>query len=81
VPVVSDLPQFREYLVDDETGLAFPREAAEPDRELAARLERVLDDAALRDRLSAAGVAKAREFSIEAIAERHLADFAAFARR
>ena len=81
VPVVSDLPQFREYLIEGKTGLTFPREAAEPDRELAARLSLVLDDAALRGRLSAAGIAKVREFSIDAIAERHLADFAAIARR
>jgi hypothetical protein len=41
----------------------------------------VLGDAALRKRLSAAGVAKAREFSIDAIADRHLADFASIVRR
>jgi glycosyltransferase involved in cell wall biosynthesis len=81
VPVVSDLPQFREYLQDGETGLVFARGAAEPDRELAAALRRVLGDAALRKRLSAAGVAKAREFSIDAIADRHLADFASIVRR
>lgn len=81
VPVVSDLPQFREYLIDGETGLVFPRDSPEPDRELASRLRKVLDDGDLQGRLSAAGVAKSREFSIEAIAERHLADFAAIARR
>lgn len=80
VPVVSDLPQFREYLVPGGTGLVFAREGPSPERELSAALRRVLDDAALRDRLSAAGVAKAQAFSIDAIAERHLADFASIAR-
>lgn len=81
VPVVSDLPQFRGYLVEGVTGLVFRRDAAGPERALAELLDRVLSDRALHDRLSAAGVAKAREFSVDAIAERHLADFAALARR
>lgn len=80
VPVTSDLPQFREYLIDGVTGLMFARASAEPDAALAAALRRVLDDAALRGRLADAGVAKAREFSVDAIAGRHLADFASIAR-
>ena len=81
VPVVSDLPQFREYLIAGETGLVFRRDGSEPDRELATALRTVLDDGDLRKKLAASGVAKAREFSIDAIADRHLADFAILAGR
>lgn len=76
VTVVSDLPQFGGYVTDGVTGLTFPREAPDADVQLAARLASVLDDSALAARLRDAGVAKARELSVDRIADAHLADFA-----
>ena len=72
---VSDLPQFGGYVTDGVTGLTFPREAPDADVQLAARLAGVLDDSALAARLRAAGVARARELSVDRIADAHLADF------
>lgn len=74
--IVSDLPQFAGYLRDGETGLVFAREAPDAELRLAECLVRVLTDRELASRLSAAGVARARELSIDRIADAHLADFA-----
>lgn len=76
VPVVSDLPQFAGYVRDGVTGLVFARQAADKVEQLAARLRAVLDDAPRAAALRAAGIARARELSVERIADEHLADFA-----
>jgi glycosyltransferase-like protein len=69
LPVVaSDLPAFREYLVDGENALLPPvgDEAA-----LAAAMRRMVTDADLRARLAAGGAATARRYTWEASAARH----------
>lgn len=67
--VASDLPGYRNVARPDEHALL-----VEPgdDRALAAALRRVLDDGALRRRLVEAGEARAREFSMDHLAERYL---------
>jgi glycosyltransferase involved in cell wall biosynthesis len=71
LPVVaSDVGGVAELVVDGETGLLVP--PGDPDR-LAAALARVLDDRALRERLGAAGRARARErFDLAALRAAHL---------
>jgi len=76
VPVVSDLPQFGAYVINDVTGLTFPREAPEADAALARQLQRVLHEPATARRLRDAGVERAQAFSVDRIAEAHLEDFA-----
>lgn len=69
LPVVaSDLPAFREYLVDGENALLPPvgDEAA-----LAAAMRRMATDADLRARLAAGGAATARRYTWAASAARH----------
>jgi glycosyltransferase-like protein len=69
LPVVaSDLPVFREYLVDGESAL-LPAVADEV--ALAAAMRRVATDAALRERLRAGGAAVLPRFTWEASARRH----------
>ena len=77
VTVVSDLPQFGGYVTDGVTGLVFPRESAETVDRLADCLRLALTDRIRAAAIAAAGVAKAREFSVERVAEAHLEDFAA----
>lgn len=69
LPVVaSDLPVFKEYLVDGESALLPP---VADDEALAAAMRTMLQDAALRDRLRAGGEALLPRFSWEASARRH----------
>jgi glycosyltransferase involved in cell wall biosynthesis len=76
VTVVSDLPQFGGYVIENVTGLTFPREAPDAAEQLATRLAAVLDDEPTTSRLRSAGVEKARTLSVDGVAEMHLADFA-----
>ncbi|MHC8504543.1 MSMEG_0565 family glycosyltransferase [Pseudonocardia artemisiae] len=69
LPVIaSDLPVFGEYLVDGESAL-LPA-VGDPDA-LAAAMRTMIDDPALRQRLSAAGRAVLPRFTWEASARRH----------
>jgi glycosyltransferase involved in cell wall biosynthesis len=69
LPVVaSDLPAFREYLVDGENAL-LPQVG--DDAALAAAMRSVVADIDLRARLAAAGHATARRFTWAASAARH----------
>jgi glycosyltransferase-like protein len=68
--VVTDIPVFREYLIDGE-GVLFvpPNDAAA----LAAAVGTILTDRALAERLSAAGPAVAKRYPWSASAEQHCA--------
>lgn len=69
LPVIaSDLPVFREYLVDGETALLPP---VADDVALAAAMRAVATDPALRDRLRAGGRALVPRFTWAASADRH----------
>jgi glycosyltransferase involved in cell wall biosynthesis len=63
--VAADSPGLRDSVRRDETGLLVPYG---DDAALAGALARVLEDRALRERLAAAGVARARTFSWSACA-------------
>ena len=67
--VASDLPGYRNVANPDVHAVLVP--PGDP-RELAAGLERVLGDGALRRRLVEAGDARANEFSMDRLAERYL---------
>jgi glycosyltransferase-like protein len=69
LPVVaSDLPVFREYLAHDETALLAP---VGDSAALAVQLRRIIDDAALRDRLRTNARRLADRFTWDAAATRH----------
>jgi phosphatidyl-myo-inositol alpha-mannosyltransferase len=67
--VASDLPGYRNVAIADRDALLVP--AGNPEK-LASALQRVLTDRALSARLSAAGDARAREFSMDSLAEAYL---------
>jgi glycosyltransferase-like protein len=69
LPVVaSDLPVFREYLTHDETALLAP---VGDSAALAVQLRRIIDDAALRERLRTNARRLAGRFTWDAAATRH----------
>ena len=79
LPVVtSDLPVFREYLVDGRDAVLVP--AGDVDG-LAGALREALTDEALRRRLATAGAEVARRFTWRASAERHREIYAALRAR
>jgi glycosyltransferase involved in cell wall biosynthesis len=75
-PVVANLPQYAAYIRDRETGLVFPRGDGEIDA-LAACLERLAVDSALRDRLSASAIEAASRYGLDRIADAYLDEFTA----
>jgi len=68
--VLTDSGGIQEYAVHEENALIVP---TRDEKALAAAIERLLDEPALRERLSVAGVATARRFTWKGAAERFLA--------
>jgi glycosyltransferase involved in cell wall biosynthesis len=76
-PIVSNLPCFRDYIVDGVTGFVFDQRAAEPEKVLAQRLTDVLGLS--REQIGQVGEAaraNAAEFDVAKVAQRYLDDFA-----
>jgi glycosyltransferase involved in cell wall biosynthesis len=73
--IISSLACFRDYLIPEYNGLVFDHRAQDPVAELAAVLSRAMTDDNLRDALSARGLEKAAEFTLEKIADRYIEDF------
>ncbi|MDQ2867336.1 MAG: glycosyltransferase family 4 protein [Verrucomicrobiota bacterium] len=74
--IVSDLGCFRDFVTPDETGFVFPHDAADPAGELAKTLQRAVSTLEKLARVAAAGRLKSKDFSIERVADKFLADFA-----
>jgi glycosyltransferase involved in cell wall biosynthesis len=76
IPLVSDLPVFRDYIDDGVTGFVFDHRGPGAKQNLADRLAYLLalgpDDIA---KLEGAARAKAAEFALEPVAQRYLDDF------
>ncbi len=73
--VVSALSCFAEFVRDGENALVFDHRASDAASRLAASLERLLTDHALRQHVSRQAAATAGRFGYEAIADEYLADF------
>jgi glycosyltransferase involved in cell wall biosynthesis len=73
--IVSGLACFRDYLVPEYNGLVFDHLSQNPIAELSAVLSRAMTDDNLRDALSARGLEKAAEYTLEKIADRYIEDF------
>jgi glycosyltransferase involved in cell wall biosynthesis len=73
--IVSNLSCFRDYLVPESNGLIFDHHSPDPVAELATVLSRAMTDDNLREALSARGLEKAAEYTLEKIADRYIEDF------
>ena len=77
VPIVSDLPAFRELVTNGETGFVFDHRKPDPETELVASLRKVLSlPCEELWRLGEAASRRAMNFSFEKIASRYLELFA-----
>jgi glycosyltransferase involved in cell wall biosynthesis len=72
--VVSNLRCFRDFIIDDETGIVFDQSTDDPAGSLANTLRAAADPLRLA-RIAQAGLRKSEEFSLAHVAERFLEDF------
>jgi glycosyltransferase involved in cell wall biosynthesis len=75
VPVVSDIPQFRDYITPGTTGEVFDHWAGDLAANLAAALRRLIEDPARTGRMSAEALRTARRFGYERVARDYISDF------
>lgn len=75
VPVVSNLACFRDFVQEGHTGFIFDHRGPDAPDHLAEAFRRLLDDPGTCARMSAAGVRRAKDFSLERIADLYLKDF------
>lgn len=73
-PILSALKCFEDFVQSEENGLVFDHRR-DADTNLASALERLMQDAALRERLGLAAMETARRFTPARIAEAMLMDF------
>ncbi len=74
-PVVSAIPQFRDYLYDGVNGLVFDHTSADPARALADAFLKLIDDPDKAREMGERAAEKARGFGFSAVADLYLADF------
>jgi glycosyltransferase involved in cell wall biosynthesis len=75
VPVVSDIPAFREYIQPATNALVFDHHAKEATELLAAALSELVGDSEKRAKLAAAAVDTSKLFSPAVIADKYLQVF------
>lgn len=73
--VVSDIPQFRDYLEPGVQGEVFDHRSGDLAQNLARSLASILDDPAKARAMSAAAHAAAQKFGYDQVADAYLADF------
>jgi glycosyltransferase involved in cell wall biosynthesis len=74
-PIVSDLPQFQDYLTDQWHGLVFERNPSDAAQRLAACLRRQIENPEEAKQMGQRAHEKALTLSNDAVAERYLEDF------
>ena len=74
-PIVSDIPQFRDYLRDGEHGVTYNHRTGDLAANLAASIRRLVADPELARRLGDAATAQSQRFSYDIVADQYLADF------
>lgn len=74
-PIVSDIPQFRDYLRDGEHGVTYDHRTGDPAANLAASIRRLVADPGLARRLGDAAAVQSRKFSYDLVADQYLTDF------
>lgn len=74
-PVVSDIPQFRDYLRDGEHGVTYNHRTGDLAANLAASIRRLVADPDHARRLGDAAAVQSQRFSYDIVADQYLADF------
>jgi glycosyltransferase involved in cell wall biosynthesis len=75
-PIVSDLACFRDFVDPEQNAVVFDHRGEAAEANLAEAIRRLLSSADLRNRLGRSAVATAQRFSIAAVADQYLTDFA-----
>jgi glycosyltransferase involved in cell wall biosynthesis len=73
--IVSDLPAFKEFLVDDDNGLVFDHRGPACEDNLLKQVQRLVADPALAQRLGDRAIATAQRYDYETVADEFLSDF------
>jgi glycosyltransferase involved in cell wall biosynthesis len=73
--IVSNLPCFRDFIVDNETGFVFDQNATDRAESLANALRSAVADPTRLAAIAEAGLRKSEEFSIARVADQFLQDF------
>jgi len=79
--LVSNLDCFHDFIRDGETGFIFDHRTYDPAESLRAKIENILSDQALLERVAVRGHEKAAEYSVERVAKQFLADFESVIRK
>jgi glycosyltransferase involved in cell wall biosynthesis len=74
-PIVSDIPQFRDYLRDGEHGVTYNHRSGDLAANLSASIRRLVADPALATQLGDAATRQSQQFSYDLVADQYLADF------
>jgi glycosyltransferase involved in cell wall biosynthesis len=74
-PIVSDIPQFRDYLRDGEHGVTYNHRTGDLAANLAGTIRRLVADPELARRLGDAATVQSQRFSYDIVADQYLADF------
>lgn len=74
-PIVSELPQFTDYIVPDQNGLVVPMKNSDGAHRLAQTIRELANDPERYDRLSKVAATSAQQFAYEAVVQRYLEDF------
>lgn len=74
-PIVSDIPQFRDYLSDGDEGVTFKLTPENVVMSMSEALRRVIGDPSFARSAGERACRKAQQFSYELVAERYLQDF------
>ncbi len=75
VPVVSNLPCFRDFIQDRIDGMVFDHTLPLPERQLADRLQELMRDDSQRACIGAAAVRKSKRYDLDRIASLFIEDF------
>ena len=75
--LVSDLPCFRDFIVQEENGFVFDHRAMDAVSNLARSIARLISDAGIIDRVREAALSRSQDFALDRIADRYLKDFQA----
>lgn len=73
--IVSDLDCFKDFVINDETGFIFDHHSEKAIDQLQGLIEKLVVDQTLRKTIGKAASEKAKQFSVENIANQYLNDF------